>query len=133
MMTMSSRLSIREKKMSGKSYGLYENSEEYHCWHLFVGFHWMQAFSYLKQRGLIYQSSQMIEEALKAITSSQSIYLGIDPTAKGLHIGHLMACRILKRFHDCGVHSIALVHSAVHTSDSRLVERRHSSAIPVSK
>ena len=83
----------------------------------------MQAFSYLKQRGLIYQSSQLIEEALKAITSSQSVYLGIDPTAKGLHIGHLMACRVLKRFHDCGVHSIALVHSADQLLDNRLVEQ----------
>lgn len=93
----------------------------------------MQAFSYLKQRGLIYQSSQMIEEALKAITSSQSVYLGIDPTAKGLHIGHLMACRVLKRFHDCGVHSIALVRSTLYELGSRLAERRRSSAIPVSK
>ena len=83
----------------------------------------MQAFSYLKQRGLVYQSSQLIEEALKAITSSQSVYLGIDPTAKGLHIGHLMACRVLKRVHACGVHSIALVHSADQLLDNRLVEQ----------
>ena len=83
----------------------------------------MQAFSYLKQRGLVYQSSQLIEEALKAITSSHTVYLGIDPTAKGLHIGHLMACRVLKRFHDCGVHSIALVHSADQLLDNRLVEQ----------
>lgn len=69
----------------------------------------MQAFQYLKNRGLLFQSSQLIEEALKSITSSNSIYLGIDPTAKGLHIGHLMACRVLKRFHDSGVKSIALV------------------------
>ena len=51
----------------------------------------------------------MIEEALKTITNTNSVYLGIDPTAKGLHIGHLMACRVLKRFHDSGVKSIALV------------------------
>ena len=69
----------------------------------------MQAFQYLKNRGLLFQSSQLIEEALKSITGSNSIYLGIDPTAKGLHIGHLMACRVLKRFHDSGVRSIALV------------------------
>ena len=69
----------------------------------------MQAFQYLKNRGLIFQTSQMIEEALKTISSTNSVYLGIDPTAKGLHIGHLMACRVLKRFHDSGVKSIALV------------------------
>ena len=46
------------------------------------------------------------------MTSSQSIYLGVDPTAKGLHIGHLVACRVLKRFHDMGVKCIALVGGA---------------------
>ena len=69
----------------------------------------MQAFSYLKNRGLIYQSSQLIEDALKSITSFQSLYIGVDPTAKGLHIGHLRACRALKRFHDAGAKTIALV------------------------
>lgn len=72
----------------------------------------MQAFQYLKNRGLIYQTSQLVEEALKTMTSSQSIYLGVDPTAKGLHIGHLVACRVLKRFHDMGVKCIALVGGA---------------------
>lgn len=69
----------------------------------------MQAYSFLKNRGLIYQSSQLIEDALKSMTASQSVYLGVDPTAKGLHIGHLMAFRALKRFHENGVKSIALV------------------------
>ena len=74
----------------------------------------MQAFQYLKNRGLIYQTSQLVEEALKTMTSSQSIYLGVDPTAKGLHIGHLVACRVLKRFHDMGVKCIALVSPIRH-------------------
>lgn len=69
----------------------------------------MQAYTFLKNRGLIYQSSQLIEDALKTMTASQSVYLGVDPTAKGLHIGHLMAFRALKRFHENGVKSIALV------------------------
>lgn len=69
----------------------------------------MQAYSFLKNRGLIYQSSQLIEDALKSMTASESVYLGVDPTAKGLHIGHLMAFRALKRFHENGVKSIALV------------------------
>lgn len=69
----------------------------------------MQAYSFLKNRGLVYQSSQLIEDSLKTMTTSQSVYLGVDPTAKGLHIGHLMAFRALKRFHENGVKSIALV------------------------
>ena len=69
----------------------------------------MQAFNFLRNRGLIYQSSQLVEETLKTLLPAQSIYLGVDPTAKGLHIGHLMAFRTLKRFHDSGVKSIALV------------------------
>lgn len=72
-------------------------------------FYTMQAFTFLKNRGLVYQSSHLLEEALKGLSSTQSIYLGVDPTAKGLHIGHLMAFRALKRFHESGVKSIALV------------------------
>lgn len=72
-------------------------------------FYTMQAFTFLKNRGLVYQSSHLLEEALKSLSSTQSIYLGVDPTAKGLHIGHLMAFRALKRFHESGVKSIALV------------------------
>ena len=85
----------------------------------------MQAFNYLKNRGLVYQSSQLIEEALKSITSAQSIYLGVDPTAKGLHIGHLMACRVLKRFHECGIQSIALVRHIHEVYNCRLEEQLH--------
>lgn len=77
----------------------------------------MQAFQYLKNRGLIYQTSQLAEEALKSILPTQSIYLGVDPTAKGLHIGHLMACRILKRFHDTGAKCIALVSNLAGKND----------------
>lgn len=83
----------------------------------------MQAFQYLKNRGLIYQSSQLIEEALKAITPSQSVYLGVDPTAKGLHIGHLIACRVLKQFYKSGIRSIALVYIRRSIISSRLAEQ----------
>lgn len=82
----------------------------------------MQAYSFLKNRGLVYQSSQLIEDSLKTMTTSQSVYLGVDPTAKGLHIGHLMAFRALKRFHENGVKSIALVF-IVSFVFIRLVER----------
>ena len=81
----------------------------------------MQAYTFLKNRGLIYQSSQALELALQTITSSNSIYLGVDPTAKGLHIGHLMAFRALKRFHQSGIRCIALV---CYTIVNKLVKNR---------
>lgn len=92
----------------------------------------MQAYTFLKNRGLIYQTSQLVEDALKNLLPSQAIYLGVDPTAKGLHIGHLMAFRALKRFHDNGVKSIALVTHSIHIQN-RLVAQLPSLAIRVLK
>lgn len=51
-------------------------------------------FLELKKRGLVYQSSPGIEEQLKKPTT---FYLGIDPTADSLHLGHLLGFLILKR------------------------------------
>lgn len=51
-------------------------------------------FNDLKKRGLIYQASPKIEEQLKKPTT---FYLGIDPTADSLHIGHLLGLLVLKR------------------------------------
>ncbi len=39
-------------------------------------------------------------------------YLGIDPTADSLHIGHLVGVMILKHFQMCGHRPIALVGGA---------------------
>ncbi len=39
-------------------------------------------------------------------------YLGIDPTADSLHIGHLVGVMILKHFQECGHRPIALVGGA---------------------
>ena len=70
----------------------------------------MQALTYLRNRQLIFQTSQRIEEVVQNLSLSSSVYLGVDPTAKGLHVGHLAACRVLKHFHSVGVKSIALVN-----------------------
>lgn len=51
-------------------------------------------FLELKKRGLVYQSSPGIEEQLKKPTT---FYLGIDPTADSLHLGHLLGFLVLKR------------------------------------
>ena len=51
----------------------------------------MNIFEELKERGLVFQTTD--EEALvKALTEGQvSYYTGYDPTADSLHLGHLVA------------------------------------------
>lgn len=49
------------------------------------------------------------EELLKGPTSA---YVGIDPTADSLHIGHLVSIMILKHFQNCGHRPIALLGGA---------------------
>lgn len=66
-------------------------------------------FNELKNRGLIYQTTD--DEALKEKlnTESVSLYIGFDPTADSLHIGHLLPILMLRRFQQNGHHPIALV------------------------
>ena len=48
----------------------------------------------------------------KLMTGPQAAYVGIDPTADSLHIGHLVSVMILKHFQNCGHKPIALVGGA---------------------
>ncbi len=70
----------------------------------------MQAFQLLKLRGLISQFTPSIEEGLKVLGSDASVYLGIDPTGDGLHIGHYLTARVLKSFLETGAKGICLVN-----------------------
>ncbi len=64
----------------------------------------------LKWRGMIHDMMPGTEEQLqKEMTSA---YLGIDPTADSLHIGHLVGVMILKHFQRSGHRPIALVGGA---------------------
>ncbi len=64
----------------------------------------------LKWRGMIHQMMPGTEEQLaKEMTTA---YLGIDPTADSLHIGHLVGVMILKHFQRSGHKPIALVGGA---------------------
>ncbi len=64
----------------------------------------------LKWRGMIHDIMPGTEEQLnKELTSA---YLGIDPTADSLHIGHLVGVMMLKHFQVCGHKPIALVGGA---------------------
>jgi tyrosyl-tRNA synthetase len=64
----------------------------------------------LKWRGMIHDIMPGTEEQLqKGMTSA---YLGIDPTADSLHIGHLVGVMMLKHFQQAGHRPIALVGGA---------------------
>lgn len=64
----------------------------------------------LKWRGMIHQMMPGTEEQLKK--EMTTAYLGIDPTADSLHIGHLVGVMILKHFQRSGHRPIALVGGA---------------------
>ncbi len=64
----------------------------------------------LKWRGMIHDMTPGVEEQLqKEMTSA---YVGIDPTADSLHIGHLVSIMMLKHFQLAGHKPIALVGGA---------------------
>ena len=68
----------------------------------------MTLFEDLKWRGLIKDiSSPELEEKLNK--GGMSFYIGTDPTADSLHIGHLSSFLISKRLKDAGHHPILLV------------------------
>jgi len=64
----------------------------------------------LTWRGMIHDIMPGTDEQLqKEMTSA---YVGIDPTADSLHIGHLVSVMMLKHFQICGHKPIALVGGA---------------------
>src|SRR5210317_2278877 len=64
----------------------------------------------LKWRGMIHDIMPGTEEQLeKEMTTA---YVGIDPTADSLHIGHLVSVMLLKHFQLAGHKPIALVGGA---------------------
>ena len=64
----------------------------------------------LTWRGMIQDIMPGTEE--KLMEGPQAAYVGIDPTADSLHIGHLVSVMILKHFQRCGHKPIALVGGA---------------------
>lgn len=64
----------------------------------------------LQWRGMIHDMMPGTEEQLqKELTAA---YVGIDPTADSLHIGHLVSVMMLKHFQRCGHKPIVLVGGA---------------------
>ncbi len=64
----------------------------------------------LEWRGMINDIMPGTEEEL--MKGATVAYLGIDPTADSLHIGHLVGVMILKHFQNCGHKPIALLGGA---------------------
>ncbi len=64
----------------------------------------------LTWRGMVHQMMPGTEELLSG--GMQTAYLGIDPTADSLHIGHLCGVMMLRHFQRCGHKPLALVGGA---------------------
>ena len=64
----------------------------------------------LKWRGMIQDIMPGTEQ--KLMEGPTSAYVGIDPTADSLHIGHMVSIMILKHFQNCGHKPFALVGGA---------------------
>ncbi len=70
----------------------------------------MNFFEELKWRGMIHDYTPGLEEQLqKEMTTA---YVGIDPTANSLHIGHLVSIMLLKHFQKAGHKPIVLIGGA---------------------
>ena len=69
-------------------------------------------FETLKERGYVYQTTN--EEAVRKLCNGQpmTVYVGIDPTASSLHIGHFFSLMMAKYFQDAGHKVLVLVGGA---------------------
>ena len=70
----------------------------------------MDFINELTWRGMIHSTMPGVEDQLKK--GMATAYLGIDPTADSLHIGHLVGVMMLKHFQRDGHRPIALVGGA---------------------
>ncbi len=64
----------------------------------------------LQWRGMLHDAMPGTEEHL--LTGMQTAYVGIDPTADSLHIGHLVSVMMLRHFQLAGHRPLALVGGA---------------------
>ena len=70
-------------------------------------------FDYLKERGYVYQATH--EEGIKAQLNGNkpiTFYLGIDPTADSLHIGHFFALMMFRHLQKQGHRGILVIGGA---------------------
>ncbi|MDE6722809.1 MAG: tyrosine--tRNA ligase [Eubacterium sp.] len=69
----------------------------------------MGVYEELKERGLIAQVTD--EEQIRELVNNGKavFYIGFDPTADSLHVGHFMALTLMKRLQEAGNKPIALI------------------------
>jgi tyrosyl-tRNA synthetase len=66
----------------------------------------------LSWRELIHQTTDNTGIAPWLLERPRTLYIGFDPTADSLHVGHLVALMVLRRFQKAGHRPIALVGGA---------------------
>lgn len=66
-------------------------------------------FKELQERGLVHQITDETALVKQLNEESVKLYIGFDPTADSLHIGHLLPILMLRRFQEQGHVPIALV------------------------
>jgi len=66
----------------------------------------------LRWRGLVSQTTDDANLPGWLMEKPRTVYAGFDPTADSLHVGHLMALMILRRFQKAGHRPIAVVGGA---------------------
>ena len=71
-----------------------------------------KGFELLEERGFVFQTTH--REEIKKLLNEKPItfYIGIDPTADDLHIGHFFGLRMARILQDCGHRCIVLVGGA---------------------
>ena len=69
----------------------------------------MKCYEELKARGLIAQVTNEEEVSRLVNEGKATFYIGFDPTADSLHVGHFMALCLMKRLQMAGNRPIALV------------------------
>ncbi len=72
----------------------------------------MNIIDMLDERGYVYQSNNI--DNLKTLLDKEKItfYLGVDPTAESLHIGHFLALQMFRKLQDQGHRGIILLGGA---------------------
>ncbi|MEE0389452.1 MAG: tyrosine--tRNA ligase, partial [Agathobaculum sp.] len=69
----------------------------------------MKLYDELKARGLIAQVTNEEEISEMINNGKATFYIGFDPTADSLHVGHFMALCLMKRMQMAGNKPIALI------------------------
>ena len=74
----------------------------------------MTIFEELQARGLIAQITD--EQKVRNLINNgeATFYIGFDPTADSLHVGHFMALCLMKRLQQAGNKPIALLGGGTH-------------------